>query len=215
MRYPTTAQLRAVLWDAVDGDLNSRAALAAEFGSADGPAKALVGGDPRAVEAAWRTRERRLSARDAFQRAFSPVDADREPCPGRYALARVIHAGPGWLSTSCPSPGTPRSSGRTSRCTGSRCRASHTMDVSVGSWLTGWRGLFWWRLSTVGSHDGENCLARRGRPTAVGAGHQGCCLKRPCLARTSLALARRDLGEPRPLASTQPDLFHHSGLGLA
>lgn len=92
-RYPMTAQLRAVLWHALDHDLDGRAALAAELGSADGPAKALVGDDPHAVDAAWRTLERRPSAREAFQRAFSRLDADREPSPAHYALARLIHAG--------------------------------------------------------------------------------------------------------------------------
>ena len=92
-RYPMTAQLLAVLWHALDHDLDGRAALAAELGSADGPAKSLIGDDPGAVDAAWRTLVRRPSARDAFQRAFSRLDADREPSPGHYALARLIHAG--------------------------------------------------------------------------------------------------------------------------
>lgn len=92
-RYPMTAQLRSVLWHALDHDSAARAALAAELGRADGPAKSLVGDDPAAIDAGWRTVERHPSVRDVFQRAFSRLDADREPSPGHYALARLIHAG--------------------------------------------------------------------------------------------------------------------------
>lgn len=92
-RYPMTAQLQAVLWHALDRAPDVRAALAGELGRADGPAKSLIGDDPAAVSAGWRTVERSPSVRDAFQRAFARLDADREPSPGHYALARLIHAG--------------------------------------------------------------------------------------------------------------------------
>lgn len=91
-RFPMTAQLRSLLWHAIDAVPAARASLAAMLG-AFGTAKELIGEDRDAVAVAWRLVESDHDVRRAFQHAFTQLDADREPAAAHYALARLVHAG--------------------------------------------------------------------------------------------------------------------------
>lgn len=92
-RYPMTAQLASLLWHSLDAHPAARAALAVELGKSDRAAKYLIGEDRAAVEAGWRAVETNPAVRETFQHAFAHLDADREPTPAHYALARLVHGG--------------------------------------------------------------------------------------------------------------------------
>lgn len=92
-RYPMTDQLVSLLWHSIDSDGAARSRLAADLGKPDAPTKLLIGDDRVAREAGWRIVETNHRVREAFQQAFARLDADREPTPAHYALARLVHAG--------------------------------------------------------------------------------------------------------------------------
>ncbi|MFI1034675.1 hypothetical protein [Streptomyces sp. NPDC020951] len=94
-RYPTSAGLAALLWDAVDADPAARADLAAELGKADMPTKLLVGDNGDHWDPAWRTVEGSPAARQRFQQEMANLDRHRsaQPSAAHEALAALIHAG--------------------------------------------------------------------------------------------------------------------------
>ncbi|MFE9976837.1 hypothetical protein ACFYRD_40665 [Streptomyces hirsutus] len=94
-RYPTSAGLTALLWDAIDADPVARADLAAELGKVDMPAKLLVGDKDAHWDPAWRTVERSSSVRQRFQQEMTNLDRHRsaQPSAAHEALAALIHAG--------------------------------------------------------------------------------------------------------------------------
>ena len=92
-RYPMVHELRSLLWHALDSNQNTRARLAATLGVADTNAKTLLGDDEERLELGWRALGQDHQARRAFQQGFARLDVAREPTPGHYAVARLIHAG--------------------------------------------------------------------------------------------------------------------------
>lgn len=95
VRYPTSAGLTALLWDALDADPAARQALAAELGTSDAPAKQLMGDDFARWDAAWRAVESSAPARWRFQQDMANLDRARsaQPSAAHEALAALIHAG--------------------------------------------------------------------------------------------------------------------------
>lgn len=94
-RYPNTYGLNALLWDAIDTDLDARQRLADRLCVEDAPAKMLIGDDWDAWETAWTAIEESVACRERFQTEFVHVDATRSgrPSVSHEALARLIHAG--------------------------------------------------------------------------------------------------------------------------
>ncbi|MFI6567445.1 hypothetical protein [Streptomyces sp. NPDC050534] len=95
VRYPTSAGLTALLWDALDADPAARQALAAELGTSDAPAKQLMADDFARWDAAWRAVESSAPARWRFQQDMANLDRARsaQPSAAHEALAALIHAG--------------------------------------------------------------------------------------------------------------------------
>ncbi len=93
-RYPNTLGLNALLWDAVDADLDARQRLADRLGVANASGKSLVGDNPAARELAWTVIEASAICRARFQTEFVNLDAKRsaQPSISHEALARLIHA---------------------------------------------------------------------------------------------------------------------------
>lgn len=92
-RYPMAAQLPSLLWHAIDSNPAERLALATGLERPDATAKELIGEEEATVLAGWRVVENDPEVREAFQEAFARLDADREPTPAHYALARLLHSG--------------------------------------------------------------------------------------------------------------------------
>jgi hypothetical protein len=90
-----SAGLAPLVWQAVDSDLDGRAALAARLQVTDQPAKYLIGDDDRRVLQAYAALGERPSMRATFQTAFARLDADRagEISPAHRALAELLHRG--------------------------------------------------------------------------------------------------------------------------
>jgi hypothetical protein len=93
-RFPLIDGLGGLLWAALDADLPARAALAANLGQPDGPAKYLVGDSPEALRSAWSTVATNGVARAHFQHQFARLDLERSPLPSpaHEGLATLIHA---------------------------------------------------------------------------------------------------------------------------
>lgn len=94
-RFPMTGGLNSLLWDALDSDLDARAAVAAFLGQQDGSSKGLVGDSWENALVAWKAVAGSALARARFQGQFSVLDAERavHPSPAHEALARLVHAG--------------------------------------------------------------------------------------------------------------------------
>jgi hypothetical protein len=92
-RYPMTAELASLLWHSFDAHPAARAALAKQLGKDNAEAKNLIDEDPVAVEAAWLAVKANPAVRVTLQSAFARLDADREPTPAHYGIARLIHEG--------------------------------------------------------------------------------------------------------------------------
>ncbi|WP_188836032.1 P-loop NTPase [Flexivirga endophytica] len=94
-RYPDTAGLNALMWDAIDADRKARAHLAADLGLEDTPAKALVGDDEARWALGWQTIAGSGVAQARFQAEFTALDAQRsgQRSQAHEGLARLIHAG--------------------------------------------------------------------------------------------------------------------------
>jgi hypothetical protein len=94
-RYPTSAGLTALLWDALDAAPAARQALAAELGKPDAPAKQLMGDDFAFWDAAWRAVGSFEPAWRRFQQEMANLDRPRsaQPSAAHEALAALIHAG--------------------------------------------------------------------------------------------------------------------------
>ncbi|UUU18962.1 hypothetical protein [Streptomyces sp. DSM 40750] len=94
-RYPASAGLTALLWDAIDADPAARAVLATALARPDEPAKLLVGDDAAAWDPAWRAVENSTPARRRFQEEMANLDRSRsaQPSAAHEALAGLIHAG--------------------------------------------------------------------------------------------------------------------------
>ncbi len=92
-RFPMTGDLNSLLWHAIDSDSDALARLKRDLGSQGRTAKEVIGQAPAALDAGWRVVESNRNVRMAFQKAFARLDADREPTPAHFALARLIKAG--------------------------------------------------------------------------------------------------------------------------
>ena len=93
--YPLLAELRPLLWKALDEDPSCRLALAESLGVQDIDAKSLVGEDGARTAKAFAAIARRDAARRIFQQSFAVLDRDRqcEASPAHKALAELIHRG--------------------------------------------------------------------------------------------------------------------------
>jgi len=94
-RFPDTAGLTSLLWDALDIDPITRKELALTLGRLDASAKELVGDNEDDIQAAWAAIASSTPARERFQKQFAALDAHRstQPSPAHEALAHLIHAG--------------------------------------------------------------------------------------------------------------------------
>lgn len=94
-RFPDTAGLTSLLWDALDFDMATRKEFAQALGQADASAKELVGDNKINILAAWAAIASSIPARARFQKQFAALDAQRSAQPSRAheALACLIHAG--------------------------------------------------------------------------------------------------------------------------
>jgi hypothetical protein len=92
---PTLPELVPLLWQAIDAEPEGRRRLAAQIGSADVPAKLLIGDDPEHICRAYERVESSALMRETFQHAFSRLDADRSAAssPAHRALAELLHRG--------------------------------------------------------------------------------------------------------------------------
>jgi hypothetical protein len=90
--YPMTAQLPALLWQAIVKVDGASEELAARAGR-EGTPKEILGEDPATVALGWGLVRSSPALREAFQTAFTSLDADRDPSPGHRSLARLIHDG--------------------------------------------------------------------------------------------------------------------------
>lgn len=91
-RYPMTRQLPTLLAHALDQHPSARAAVAAELGMDDGPARHLLATDG-GIAAGWRALEAHDGVRLEFQQAVARHDGGQEPLDAHRALARMIRAG--------------------------------------------------------------------------------------------------------------------------
>lgn len=90
--YPMTAQLPALLWQAIADVPGASDELASRAGR-EGSPKELLGEDPTTVRLGWDLVRAHPAVRRAFQEAFACLDADRSPSSGHRALAQLIHEG--------------------------------------------------------------------------------------------------------------------------
>lgn len=94
-RYPTTAGLTALLWDAIDADPAGRSQLADQLGVPDAAAKQIVGDYSVRRAVAWRIVERSDISRRRFQDQVANLDQTRsaQPSAAHESLAALIHTG--------------------------------------------------------------------------------------------------------------------------
>lgn len=94
-RFPLTAGLNALVWDALDSAPTARDKVAARLGQTITTGKGLVGDDWARVRIAWEVIEQDPDARLRLQNQFADLDRDRaaQPSPAHEALGRLIHAG--------------------------------------------------------------------------------------------------------------------------
>ena len=90
--FPTTRQLPALVWQAIDAVPDALAALRTLAGRG-GSAKEILHADPDLLDEAWSLLRAHPPARYVFQCAFAQLDADREPSTAHLDLARLIRAG--------------------------------------------------------------------------------------------------------------------------
>ena len=90
--YPMTMQLPALLWQAI-GEVDGAPAELARRTGRSGTPKEILGTAPETVALGWQLVRDILAVRQAFQRAFANLDAERDPSQAHRALARLIHEG--------------------------------------------------------------------------------------------------------------------------
>lgn len=88
--YPMTSQLPALLWQAITEIDGAAEELVARTGKSGTP-KEILGTHPATVAPGWKLARELHEVRDAFQKAFVNLDAEREPSAGHLHLARLIH----------------------------------------------------------------------------------------------------------------------------
>lgn len=95
-RFPLTAGLNALVWDALDQSESARTAVARRLGLPGDSGKSLVGDDWAKIQAAWEVIQTDRGARLRLQQQFANLDRERVslPSPAHEALARLVHAGP-------------------------------------------------------------------------------------------------------------------------
>ncbi|MEU7575768.1 trypsin-like peptidase domain-containing protein [Micromonospora sp. NPDC049240] len=91
-RYPMTAQLPPLLWQAIDDVPDALAELRARM-SAPGSAKEILSSGPDVLQVGWQIVREFPLARRAFQTAFAALDSDREPSGAHFDLARLVNTG--------------------------------------------------------------------------------------------------------------------------
>ena len=88
--FPMTADLPALLWQAIDRSPGALAELQDARGTS-GSAKDLLRGEDLTL--GWALIRRFADARGEFQQAFAHLDADRPPGAAHLGLARLVHQG--------------------------------------------------------------------------------------------------------------------------
>ena len=91
-RYPMTAQLPPLLWQAIDAVPDVLEELRARA-SATGSAKEILSSGLEVLGIGWQLVRESPLARRAFQSAFAALDADREPSSAHFDLARLVNTG--------------------------------------------------------------------------------------------------------------------------
>jgi hypothetical protein len=91
-RYPMTAQLPPLLWQAIDDVPGALAELRART-SVVGSAKEILSSGPDVLQVGWQLVREFPLARRAFQSAFAALDSDREPSGAHFDLARLVNTG--------------------------------------------------------------------------------------------------------------------------
>lgn len=91
-RYPMTAQLPPLLWQAIDDVPDALAELRART-NATGNAKEILSSRPDMLQVGWQLVREFPLARQAFQSAFAALDSDREPSGAHFDLARLVNTG--------------------------------------------------------------------------------------------------------------------------
>ncbi|RZU24370.1 hypothetical protein EV645_0002 [Kribbella rubisoli] len=90
--YPMTAQLPALLWHAISQVEGAADELAKRAGRTGTP-KEILGSDSDALVLGWQLVRDLPDVRTQFQQGFTSLDADRDPSPAHFNLARLIQAG--------------------------------------------------------------------------------------------------------------------------
>lgn len=91
-RYPMTAQLPPLLWQAID-DVPDALAELHERTNAVGSAKEILSSGTDTLRIGWQLVREFPLARQAFQSAFAALDSDREPLSAHFDLARLVNSG--------------------------------------------------------------------------------------------------------------------------
>ncbi|MFI5735798.1 hypothetical protein ACIA49_37145 [Kribbella sp. NPDC051587] len=91
-KYPMTAQLPPLLWQAIEDVPEALAELRARTGAA-GSAKTILSSEPDRLQHGWQLVREFPAARWAYQSAFAALDADREPSSAHFDLARLVNTG--------------------------------------------------------------------------------------------------------------------------
>ncbi len=89
--FPMSAQLPALLWQAIDSDDEALQQLRARVGQTGG-AKELLGSEPGDLGPGWGLVRESASVRSSFQEGFAALDGDREPAKAHFELARLINS---------------------------------------------------------------------------------------------------------------------------
>jgi hypothetical protein len=92
---PLANGLNALVWHALDCDIQARRDLAQQLGEPDAAAKTLVGDEASRIARAYATIRKYANAREAFQRGFVQRNEERndQPSMAHEALARLFHRG--------------------------------------------------------------------------------------------------------------------------
>jgi hypothetical protein len=91
-RYPMTAQIPALIWQAIDAGPAALNDLRQRLNRETGSAKELLSIPHVPANVGWGLLRTYHDAMKAFKDAFVAHDADADPSEAHHALARLIHA---------------------------------------------------------------------------------------------------------------------------
>ncbi|WP_158171289.1 P-loop NTPase [Rhodococcus sp. JT-3] len=90
-RYPMTAQLPPLIWQAIDNTDEALAELRIRTGAL-GSAKEILASETDKLQVGWQLIREFPSTRRLFQSAFAALDGERAPSSAHYDLARLVHS---------------------------------------------------------------------------------------------------------------------------